>query len=351
MNGRKKTAKTKAGKPPGTLLYLGEKEFADSQILFVNYNEENFEQKNIKSIEQFTEAVKNVDENSVNWINISGLHNITLLAEIGKIFGIHNLIIEDILNVYQRPKIEIYDNYIFLSIKHITKKENTKLLIEQVSIIVAKNFVITFQDSSENIFKTIYERMETGKNIFRKSKQDYLFYVLFDFIVDHYFVMNEELNEEIDSLQEELFKNGRKNYIEEIHKLKKTISKIKQAVKPGRDILANFLRGDSEIINKTTLVYFKDIYDHLVQINEELDQTGESITSLLEAHLSLISNRLNEVIKVLTIISTIFIPGIYGMNFRYMPELDWKFGYPLILSVMFCIGVILVLFFKKKKWF
>ena len=225
MNGRKKTAKTKAGKPPGTLLYLGEKEFADSQILFVNYNEENFEQKNIKSIEQFTEAVKNVDENSVNWINISGLHNITLLAEIGKIFGIHNLIIEDILNVYQRPKIEIYDNYIFLSIKHITKKENTKLLIEQVSIIVAKNFVITFQDSSENIFKTIYERMETGKNIFRKSKQDYLFYVLFDFIVDHYFVMNEELNEEIDSLQEELFKNGRKNYIEEIHKLKKQLAK------------------------------------------------------------------------------------------------------------------------------
>lgn len=356
MTERKKSIKAKTGKPPGTLLYLGEKEITDSQITFLDFNEELFEKRTIKTIEQFSEAVKNVRDNTVSWVNINGLHNIELVTEIGNLFGINSLVLEDILNVYQRPKIEIYEDHIFAVIKHIYRNENNKLYIEQVSIIVSKDFVVTFQDSTANIFEKVYERIENGKIVFRKSKQDYLFYVLIDFIVDHYFEANEELNDEIDIMQEKLFDDKENNYIEEIHKLKKIINKVRQAVKPSRDIIANILREDSDMINKNTLVYFNDTQDHLIQINEELELTRESIISLFDTYFTIVSNRMNEVMKVLTIIATIFIPltfiaGVYGMNFKYMPELGWKFGYPFIWVVMVIVGLWLVIYFKKKKWF
>ena len=355
MSHKKKVIKSKTGKPPGTLLYVGEKPISDVSITFLDYNQDIFRKKEIRTIEEFSAEVKNVNQETVSWVNINGLHNVNLLTEIGNLFEIHSLVLEDILNVYQRPKIEIFDDYIFAVIKHISKKEDNKLNIEQVSLIVSKDFVITFQDNSTNIFEGIYERIEAGKNIFRKTRQDYLFYVLIDLIVDHYFVINEELTEEIDALQEELFTNTDKNYTEEIHKLKKAVNKVRQAIKPSREIISGLLREDLEMINSSTLVYFRDTFDHLVQINEGLDLTRESIISLLDTYLSTVSNRMNEVMKVLTIIATIFIPltfiaGVYGMNFKYMPELEWKYGYPLVWFVMLVVGILLGIFFKKKKW-
>lgn len=355
MPNKKRSIKAKTGKPPGTLLYVGNKEITDFQITFLDYNSEVFEKRQIKSVEIFSEAVKNVRKDTVSWVNISGLHNINLLTEIGKLFDIHTLVLEDILNVFQRPKIEIYDDHIFAVIKHITKHDDNKLSIEQVSLIISEDFVITFQDGTSNIFESIYERIEAGKNIFRKSKQDYLFYVLLDFIIDHYFLINEELTEEIDKLQEELFTNTDKNYTEGIHKLKKAVNKVRLSVKPSRDIISNILREDIKMINPSTHVYFKDTLDHTIQISESLDLTRESVISLLDTYLSTVSNRMNEVMKMLTLIATIFIPltfiaGIYGMNFKYMPELEWEFGYPLIWIIMLSIGILLGLYFKKKKW-
>lgn len=355
MHDRKKSIKAKTGKPPGTLLYVGEKEITDSAITFLDYNQDVFERRAIKTITEFSEAVKNVRQDTVSWVNINGLHNIELLTEIGNLFEIHNLVLEDVLNVYQRPKIEIYDDYIFAVMKHITKKEDGKNNIEQISFIISDDFVITFQDNSTNIFESVYTRIEAGKNIFRKSKQDYLFYVLIDFVVDHYFVINEEITEEIDKLQEELFTETEKNYTEEIHRLKKGINKVRQSVKPSRDIISNLLREDLKMINENTLVYFRDTLDHIIQVTESLDLTRESAISLLDTYLSTVSNRMNEVMKVLTIIATIFIPltfiaGVYGMNFKYMPELDFEYGYPVVWAVMLIVGILLGLFFKKKKW-
>ncbi|KAB2846396.1 MAG: magnesium/cobalt transporter CorA [Melioribacteraceae bacterium] len=356
MKERKKSIKAKTGKPPGTLLYLGEKEITDSQITFLDYNQDLFEKRKIKTIEQFSEAVKNVRDDTVSWVNINGLHNIELITKIGKLFQINSLVLEDILNVYQRPKIEFYDDHIFAVLKFVGRNENNKLYIEQVSIIVSKDFVITFQDNTKNIFENIYERIENGKTVFRKSKQDYLFYVLIDFIVDYYFVVNEELNDEIDHMQEKLFSDIENNYLEDIHKLKKIINKVRQAIRPSRDILTNILREDLEMINKNTLVYFRDTHDHLTQINEGFDLTRESVISLFDTYLSTLSIRMNEVMKVLTIIATIFIPltfiaGVYGMNFKYMPELEWRYGYGIIWAVMTIIGLWLIIYFKKKKWF
>lgn len=354
MSHKKKLIKSKTGKPPGTLMYVGEKPITDVSITFLDYNQEVFQKREMKTIEEFSEAVKNVRQDTVSWVNINGLQNVELITEIGSLFAIHNLVLEDILNVYQRPKIEIYDDYIFAVIKHISKTDD-KVKIDQISILVSDDFVITFQDNSSNIFEGIFERIEVGKNIFRKSKQDYLFYVLIDFIVDHYFVINEELTEEVDALQEELFINNEKNYTEEIHKLKKIVNKVRQAVKPSREIISGLLREDIEMINGSTHVYFRDTLDHLVQINEGLDLTRESVISLLDTYLSTVSNRMNEVMKVLTIIATIFIPltfiaGVYGMNFKYMPELEWEYGYPIVWVIMLVVGILLGIFFKKKKW-
>ena len=355
MANKKKSIRAKTGKPPGSLVYTGEQEINDSKVTFIDYNNDFYECREIKTIEQLKNEINNVRQDTVSWVNINGLQNIELLKEIGSLFEIHNLILEDILNVYHRPKVEVLEDYIFAVIKHISGNVKENLRIDHIGIIVSHDFVITFQDCNDNVFESIYPRIENIKGLVRKHRQDYLFYALMDFIVDHYFVVTEDLNEEIDRMQEELFDDAGKDYLEQVHKLKKEISKIKQAVKPSREILLSLLREDIKMIDRGTVVYFRDTLDHLIQLTETIDLARESVISLLDTYLSTVSNKMNEVMKVLTIIATIFIPltfiaGVYGMNFKNIPELEWDMGYPLVWGIMLFVGVMLVLFFKKKKW-
>ena len=355
MSQKKKLIRSKTGKPPGLLVYTGDQEISDSKITFTDYNKDIYESREIKTIEQLKSEIKNVRQDTVSWVNINGLHNIELLKEIGSLFEIHNLILEDILNVYHRPKVEVYEDYIFAVIKYISGNDVENLRIDHIGIIVTQDFVITFQDCSQNIFEPFYLRIENSKGLIRKFRQDYLFYALMDFIVDHYFNTTEDLTEEIDRLQEELFDDAGKDFLEKVNNLKREISKVRQTVKPSREILSSLLREETKMIDKATNMYFRDTLDHLIQLSETLEISRESVISLLDTYLSMVSNRMNEVMKVLTIIATIFIPltfivGVYGMNFKYMPELDWEFGYLFVWIVMLVVGILLGIFFKKKKW-
>ena len=351
---RKQQIKSKIGKPPGTLIYIGESLSDKSTITVVEYNEQEFSRKEIESKEELEEYKERSDD-KVTWINISGINDIELLTYIGATFGIHSLILEDITNSNQQPKIEYYNDDLFVVLKMINLEENQAGIYNHVGIWLTSNLLITFFDDNKEDFNHIYQRIENGKSILRKSKVDYLFYVIIDYIVDGYFLITEEISERIEYLQEELLEDPEQDALHKVQVLKKEAHRTRQAIRPVKDIVASIVRQESDYISESTLIYFRDTLDHIVQVTESFELQRESITTLIDIYLSTVSNKMNEVMKVLTLIATIFIPltfiaGIYGMNFSYMPELHWKYGYFAVLGLMLVIGIALGMFFKKKKW-
>ena len=349
--GRRRFSK-KVGLPPGKLVYTGNKK-GKSEIDLIDYNAEKYEEINIKDIE---DTLSFKDSPTVTWINIAGLHNIDLFEKLKTLYNIHPLVLEDILNVNQRPKIEYFENYIFVVLKMIKYSDKTQSVeSDQVSIILGENFIFTILEEKSNIFDFVRERIRNAKGIVRKNKVDYLLYALIDVIVDHYFVVLEEIGEAIEALEDKVVFEPSPDTVHSIHKLKRNLIELRRSVWPLREILNALSRGDSSLIRRKTLMYFKDVYDHTIQVIETVEEFRDTVSGILDIYLSSVSNRMNEIMKVLTIIATIFIPltfiaGIYGMNFRYMPELNWKFGYPLVLIVMIIIALWMVVYFRKKKW-
>lgn len=296
------------------------------------------------------------DSPTVNWINIVGLHRIDVIESIGRHYSIHPLVLEDILNVHQRPKIEFFDDYIFVVVKMLSYDENSlSIESEQASMIFGKNYLITFQERKGDVVEPVRERIRNNKGIIRKNKADYLLYALLDAVVDNYFIILEKIEDDVEDLEDSVILTPSPETAQSIHGLKRNLIDLRKSIWPLREILTVLSRGESPLIQKKTIVYFRDIYDHTIQVIDAVETFRDIASGLLDVYLSSISNKMNEIVKVLTIIATIFMPltfiaGIYGMNFKYMPELEWKWGYPVVLCVMLIIAVGMIVFFRRKRW-
>ena len=343
----------KSGLPPGTLVHIGKKKAKEVKITLIDYDEVHFEKKELKTIE---ECFVYKEKPTVTWINVDGLHQVEILEKLGNCYSLHPLVLEDILNTEQRPKMEDYGEYLYIVLKMLEDNNKTnEILTEQISLIVGSNFVISFQEREGDVFDPIRERIRSGAGRTRKMGADYLAYTLVDSIVDNYFVILEKLGEKIEFLEEKLVNQPTSETLQTIHRLKREMIFLRKAVWPLREVINGLERGESSLIQQSTGIFFRDVYDHTIQVIDTIETYRDMVSGMLDIYLSSVSNRLNAVMKVLTIIATIFMPltflaGLYGMNFKYMPELEWRWGYPAILLLMLMIGGFMLIYFRRKKW-
>lgn len=355
----KHSIRKKKGMSPGTPIFTGKQKIDNIKITLFDYNSTDFIEKEIIDPEELTKLSY---DKRINWINISGIHDIAAIEKIGAIFNLHPLVIEDIVNVNHNPKMEDYDEYLFIITKMIEfDNQNDCLRIEQVSFILGKNYLLTFQEDEYDIFDILRGRIRENKGRVRSSGEDYLLYRLIDSLTDNYMLVLESLDEKIEKIEDHLIDNPDQTILESLHQLRKDLMKVRRAVTPLREIIYSLEKEPKEMIKKSTHIFLRDLNDHIKQVMESLENYREIINGMHEIYISNSSFRLNQVLKVLTIISTIFIPltfivGIYGMNFNTfspfnMPELNWKYGYIFVMLLMVLIATGLILFFKKKKWF
>jgi magnesium transporter len=340
--------------PPGSLVHIGEKRVEKTKITIIDYDGVEFQEKETEILD---ECFLFKDRPTVTWINIDGIHQTEVLEKLGECYGFHPLVLEDILNTDQRPKLEDYDDYLYIILKMLYFNDKTNgITTEQISFIVGHNFVISFQEGIEgDVFGQVRERIRNNKSRIRKMGADYLVYSLIDAIVDNYFTILEKLGEKIEFLEEKLINIPTTETLHEIHFLKKEMIFLRKAVWPLREVVRGMERGESDIINDSTRVYLRDVYDHTIQVIDTIETFRDMASGMLDIYLSSVSNRMNAVMKVLTIIATIFMPltflaGVYGMNFKHMPELEWRLGYPMLWGVMIIISVAMLFFFRKKDW-
>jgi len=344
----------KIGLPPGSLVHIGEKKAEQTKITILDYDGRNFQEKEAKSVEEcfpFKETA------TVTWINIDGVHDGELIGKLGSSFGIHPLILEDIMNTAQRPKMEDLGEYIYVVLRMLSiEKGKAGILSEQVSLILGPNFVISFQESAGgDVFDPVRERIRTGKGRLRTLGADYLAYALVDAIVDNYFIVLERLGERVEGLEDELVSEPDQETLHELHELKREMIHVRRSVWPLREVISGLGRDESVLIQRGTGIFLRDVYDHTIQVIDTVESYRDMLSGMLDIYLSSVSNRMNQVMKVLTIIATIFIPltfiaGVYGMNFRHMPELEWRWGYFVVVGSMLAIGVLMVILFKRKRW-
>lgn len=330
------------------------KEIPDSiTISLIDYDSKNVEEKKIECIE---DIIPYRDKKTVTWINIDGVHDFKLIEKIGSHFKIHHLLIEDIMNTGQRPKMEDFEDYIFIILKMLDYDKALDVVdVEQVSLIMGDNYVISFQEKKGDVFDSIRERIRSSKGRIRNRGTDYLVYAIMDTIVDNYFVILEELSGRTEEIEEELLQSPTSETLQIIHATKREVVYLRKSVWPLREVLNNMDRIETPLIDESTNIYFRDVYDHTIQVVDVVESVRDMVGGMMDIYLSSVSNRMNEVMKVLTIFASIFIPltfvaGVYGMNFRYMPELDWKWGYFSTLGFMVVIGVTMLFYFKRKDW-
>jgi len=343
----------KGGTPPGTLVHVGERKTETVRITYMDYDEQKMGEKQVAAIE---ECFPFKATPTVSWINIDGLHDVELIEKLGAQFEVHPLVLEDILNTGQRPKFEDFDKYIFMVLKMLRyNHEQQAVEAEQVSLVLGTNYVISFQERVGDVFEPIRDRIRNAKGRIRKMPCDYLMYALLDAVVDGYFAILERLGERIESMEEELVSSPSEKTLEQIHRLKREMIFLRKSVWPLREVISGLQRTESSLIKQSTQLYLRDVYDHTIQVIDTVESFRDMASGMLDIYLSSISNRMNAVMKVLTIIATIFIPltfiaGIYGMNFKYMPELERHWGYPLVLFVMGIVAVVMLIYFRRKRW-
>jgi magnesium transporter len=346
------------GTAPGTLR-APEKRVEEVRITVIDYGPGHLEEKTVTRVEELFEYR---DSPSVTWINVEGLHDVALIEAIGSHFGFHPLALEDVLNCGQRPKLEDYGTYHFLIMRSLIYSEarGETLDTEQISFFLSGNYVITFQEIAGDSFEAVRERIRRGKGLIRKANPDYLTYALIDALIDEFFPVLEKFGEKIEALEAELLINPSRSTIQEVHRVKRELLLLRRTAWPERDVISAMQREESDVIHRDTQVFLRDCYDHTIQIIDMIETYRDLAAGMLDIYLSSVSNRMNEIMKVLTIISTIFIPlnfiaGVYGMNFHTdhpmnMPELDWPWGYPYALGLMATVAVLLVIYFQRKGW-
>jgi magnesium transporter len=343
----------KAGMSPGIVVHVGEQKIETARITLMSYDPARLEEKELTRIE---ESFAYKDTPPVSWINIDGLHEVEVIEKIGTHFNIHPLTQEDIVNTGQRPKVENFEDYIYIVIKMLKFDETTgHIASEQVSLILGSHYLLSFQETEGDVFNSVRERIRKGRLHIRRSGTDYLAYALIDAVVDHYFLMLEKMGEKIEHFEEQLPLQPTPEILQAIYDLKRELVYFRKQVWPIRDVLNTWQKAESSIIEETNKVFIRDVYDHTIQVIDTIDSFRDIITGVMDLYLSTVSNKMNEVMKVLTIMATIFIPltfiaGIYGMNFKYMPELEWKWSYPVLWIVLIAIFLGMMLYFKRRKW-
>ena len=349
---KKRSGKT--GLPPGSLVHIGERLTEKTRITVLDYDEANIEEKEISTARECRQFK---DRPTVTWIHINGIHDVQTLEEFGTIFGLHPLTLEDILNSDHRPKMEDFCEYIYVVLKafYSNNDQANEIHSEQISIVLGRTFVISFQEKETDIFRPIRERIRAGKGRLRKSGADYLAYALIDSIVDNYFTILEQVGERIEILEESLVKSPSTQILQSIQNLKREMIFLRKTVWPLREAISSLERTGCQLVQESTDIYLKDIYDHTIQVIDTIETFRDMLSGILDIYLSSISNRMNEIMKVLTVIATIFMPltflaGVYGMNFKYMPELEWHWGYFSIWGIMLAIAISMLIYFRRKKW-
>jgi magnesium transporter len=344
----------KIGMSPGSIVYIGERKDVNVKIQIIDYTKHDVMESEVSDIKTCLPFIKKKD--SVTWFNITGIHDTQLIASIGSQFGLHSLVLEDIANSEQRPKIDDYDDYLFTVLKMLYSEKSTHTIVhEQVSMVVAPSYVISFQTFADDVFDPVRNRIKQGRGHIRTKGSDYLAYALIDTIVDNYFKVLEELGDKIEALDNYVISDPQTEVLHEIQQLKREVLYLRKSTWPLREITGTLLKGESPVIQDATHIYLKDVHDHTVQVLETVEIYRDMLSTILDIYLSSLSHRMNEVMKVLTIMATIFIPltfiaGIYGMNFKRMPELEWNWAYPLLLVIMVVIFIGMLIWFKRKKW-
>lgn len=347
-----RVSKKKPGTAPGTMLYTGGDRDHEVRLTLIDYREDHFEE--VVDVEKVWQTRLPAPD-SVSWLDVSGVHEVEVIEEIGRHLNIHPLIMEDIASPNQRPKMELFDDQMYIVARMLHTADDGEIREEQISIILGKTYVISFQELPGDVFDPVRERLRVGKGIIRKMGPDYLAYALLDLIVDFFFVLLERLGSEVEDLELEVMDDPSKHTIRAIRTAKQTIIGYRKDIWPVRELVSSMIRDESGLVRKKTGTYLRDVYDHVVQIIDLMETYRDQLSGLTDLYLSSLSQRMNEVMQVLTIIGSIFIPltfiaGVYGMNFAVMPELGWTYGYAAVWGVMIVTGVSLTLFFKRRNW-
>jgi len=343
----------KSGLPPGSLVHIGENPNKAVQVSVMTYNSAAVDEHTYQQSNQYRQLSRS---NGVTWINIEGVHDIETIRHIGDCHSFHPLVLEDIVNTVQRPKIEDYGDYLFIVLRMLRPTEQGGFSSEQLSLILGLDYLFTFQEGiTGDVFDGVRTRIRNGKGKIRSMSVDYLAYALIDAVVDGYFSILEDFGERVVDVEEELALNPDHSALQLINSMKKEIIFLRKSVWPLREAISFLERGDSVLLHDSTRLYFRDVYDHTVQVIDTVETYRDLLSGMLDLYLSSISNRTNEVMKFLTVIGTIFMPltflvGVYGMNFKHLPELEWYNGYFALWGIMIAISLLMVLYFKKRRW-
>ncbi len=342
----------KTGMPAGSMVYVGDKKNGAPRISVFDYDKASVEELSDVNVE---DCVKYIDPSTTTWINVDGVDHVEVVRALGGHFKIHPLVLEDVVNTTQRPKRAVYTEYVYIVLKMLYAREG-RLCAEQVSLVIGNNFLISFQEEPErDVFDKVRESLRKGSSNVRAGGADYLAYALLDTIVDHYFIVLEEFGERLEQIEARLVSNPKEAVLSEIYNLKRDLLFIRRSIWPLREVLSGLERGEVSLIKPSTALYLRDVYDHVVEVIEVLEMFREVASSMVEIYLSSINNRINQVMKFLGAVTTIFMPltlisSIYGMNFKHMPELEWRFGYPLVLIGMGLVALGMFRYFERKGW-
>lgn len=348
-----KVKNTALNQVPGQVTYVGQKTNQETLLEIFDYDPHKITVQHVNEVEK---AFGYKDIENITWINVNGLNNTQEIEKLGKHYNLHPLLIEDIVNTQQRPKIDEYEDYLFIVFKMIHFGPDQEFIREHVSLVMGKNYVLTFQEADGDVFNGLRERIKNAKGRIRNSGADYLTYAILDAVIDNYFLVIESLGEKVELLEESLFvENSSEDITQDIQDMKREIIKMRKAVYPLREVISRMENTQSPLFEPKTFSYIKDLNDHIIQVSENIEVYREMIWGLMDMYMTTISNKMNEVMKVLTIMASIFIPltfmaGIYGMNFEYIPELQFKYGYFYLWGAMLIVFFMMIWYFRRKKW-
>lgn len=343
----------KAGLPPGTLVHVGVKPDQPTKLTVMEYDGEHFEERELASIK---DCFPFLDTPTLTWLNVAGIHDVDMIEQLGQHLNLHPLLLEDVVNTSQRPKLEDYQEYLFIVVKMLVYDGDVgEVEVEQVSLVLGKDYLVSFQEDESDVFDLVRTRLRAGTGRLRKMGPDYLAYTLIDAVVDNYFTILEEVGEEVEDVEDLVTTRSGQETLREIYRLKREMIALRRAVWPLREVIGSLQRGESHLIQQGTIIFLRDLYDHTIQIIDTIESIRDVLSGMLDIYLSAASNRMNEIMKVLTIFSAFFIPmtflaGVYGMNFEYFPELTWRLGYPLFWLVCGGIAITLLIYFRRKRW-
>jgi len=348
-----KKRSVKSGLPPGSLVHIGTAPDQAAGIRRMEYHAEGCHEQVCTGLDS---CLVEPEGTGVTWIDVEGVHDVELIRALGGHYSLHPLVLEDIVSTVQRPKVEDYGSYIFIVMRMLRPLPDGEFESEQLSMVLGRDYLLTFQEGLDgDVFDPVRTRIRTGKGKIRGLGPDYLTYSLIDAIVDRYFTVLEGFGERVMDVEEELAASPTRRTLVQINAMKKEIIYLRKAVWPMRELLGYLERGDSELITDSSRVYFRDVYDHTIQAMDSVETYRDLLMGMLDLYLSSISNRTNEIMKFLTVIGTIFMPltflvGVYGMNFKHMPELEWHYGYAVLWGIMFLLSLGMIIYFRRKRW-